>query len=240
LLLEAKNLSVCYGVVKALSDSSFTVGEGEAVAMIGPNGAGKSTAIKAVAGLLDFYNGTIKSGSVHYNGQEITGLSADALANLGIAIVPEGRRTFTSMTVSENLEMGGYLVKKKATRLERIDMVLELFVPLRNLLKRTAGTLSGGEQQMLAIGRALMLAPRLLIADEPSLGLSPNYVEIIEDKMKQINRSGTSILLVEQNVTLALSIAQRAYVFEMGRISYGDSSDNLLHKTDLKNAFLGR
>ncbi len=240
MLLEAKNLEVCYGPVKALSDASFCVNEGEVVAMIGPNGAGKSTAIKAVAGLLDYYNGTLASGSVIYDGKDITGQSADQLARMGIAVVPEGRRIFGSMTVAENLEMGGYLLRKKADITQSIESVLQLFDPLKKLLKRTAGTLSGGEQQMLAIGRALMLKPRLLIADEVSLGLSPNYVEIISDKLTEINNSGTSILLVEQNVALALEVSHRTYVFDMGRISSAHESGTLLHTTDLANVMLGR
>ena len=239
MLLDARNLEVCYGQVKALSDASFHVDDGEVVAMIGPNGAGKSTAVKAIAGLLDFDNGKLLKGSVTYLGEDVTGLSADKLARLGIAVIPEGRRIFASMTVVENLEMGGYLLTRKADVTKAIESVLQLFDPLRNLLKRTAGTLSGGEQQMLVIGRALMLKPRLLIADEVSLGLSPNYVDIISDKLTEINKSGTTILLVEQNVSLAIDVSQRTYVFEMGKISFSDSSSNIRKNTDLKNAFLG-
>ena len=180
--LEAKNIEFCYGLVKALSNSSFCVDEGEVVTMIGPNGAG----------LLDYYNGKLTSGSISHQGKDITGQSADRLTRLGIAVVPEGRRIFGSMIVAENLEMGGYLLARKSAVTKSIESVLQLFNPLRKLLKRTAGTLSGGEQQMLAIGRALLKRPKLLIADEVSLGLSPNYVEIIFDKMIQINKSGTS------------------------------------------------
>ncbi len=239
MLLEAKNLEVYYGPVKALSNASFCVEEGEVVAMIGPNGAGKSTAIKAVAGLLDYYNGKLVSGSVIYDGKDITGQSADQLARMGIAVVPEGRRIFGSMTVAENLEMGGYLLAKKSDIAESIESVLQLFDPLKKLLKRTAGTLSGGEQQMLAIGRALMLKPRLLIADEVSLGLSPNYVEIISDKLTEINKSGTSILLVEQNVALALGVSHRTYVFDMGRISYNDTSVEVAKSTVSMGYYFG-
>jgi len=239
LLLEAKNLEVCYGPVKALSNASFCVDEGEVVAMIGPNGAGKSTAIKAVAGLLDYYNGTLASGSVFYDGKDITGRSADQLARMGIAVVPEGRRIFGSMTVAENLEMGGYLLAKKADIAESIESVLQLFDPLKKLLKQTAGTLSGGEQQMLAISRALMLKPRLLIADEVSLGLSPNYVEIISDKLTEINKLRTSILLVEQNVALALDVSHRTYVFDPGRIFYEKESSKLKNTMDSKRIIFG-
>lgn len=239
MLLEAKQLEVHYGQVRALHDSSFRVDRGEIVAMIGPNGAGKSTATKAIAGLLDYYGGTLTSGSVIYDGQDITGRSADQLARAGIAIVPEGRRIFGSMTVAENLDMGGYLLSAKADIRRSIESVLQLFDPLKKLLKRTAETLSGGEQQMLAIGRALMLKPRLLIADEVSLGLSPNYVEIIGEKLTEINKSGTSILLVEQNVALALAVSHRTYVFKMGGISFSDSSQKISQKTDLRSFFLG-
>lgn len=239
MLLEAKKLEVCYGPVKALADASFHVNEGEVVAMIGPNGAGKSTAIKVVAGLLDYYNGTLVNGSVKYDGQDITGQSADQLARMGIAVIPEGRRIFGSMTVAENLEMGGYLLRKNAAITQSIESVLQLFDPLKKLLKQIAGTLSGGEQQMLAIGRALMLNPRLLIADEVSLGLSPNYVEIISDKLNEINKSGTSILLVEQNVALALDVSNRTYVFDMGRIAYEKGSIELINNENFKRTILG-
>jgi len=240
LLLEAKNIEVHYGPVKALTDASFYVNEGEIVAMIGPNGAGKSTAIKAVSGLLDFYNGRLLKGSVDYDGQDITSKSTDELARLGIAVVPEGRRIFGSMTVAENLEMGGYLSTGKSAVIESMDSVLRIFEPLKKLLKRTAGTLSGGEQQMLAVGRALMLNPRLLIADEVSLGLSPNFIDIIADKLIEINKTGTSILLVEQNVSLALNVSQRTYVYDMGGIAFSDSSSNILRNGNIRDTFLGK
>lgn len=240
MVLEAKNLEVYYGQVKALSDASFHVGDGEIVSMIGPNGAGKSTAVKAVSGLLDFDNGKLLKGSVAYQGENVTGFSTDSLARLGIAVVPEGRHVFASMTVAENLELGGYLLNKKVDVIESMESVIKLFAPLRKLLKRVASTLSGGEQQMLVIGRALVSRPKLLIVDEVSLGLSPNYVEIIADKLTEIGNSGTAILLVEQNVSLALEVAQRCYVYEMGRISFSDSSTNILKNPNLKSAFLGK
>lgn len=240
MLLEAVDIVVRYGPVTALSDASFGVDSGEVVAMIGPNGAGKSSALKAVAGLLDFYSGALCAGKITFAGQEIAGLSADRLAALGIAIVPEGRRIFGSMTVAENLELGGYALSRRIEVRENTDRVLEIFPPLKTLLRRTAGTLSGGEQQMLAISRALMLKPQLLLADEPSLGLSPNFVEIIGEKLQTISRSGTSILLVEQNVSLALHVSHRTYVFEMGRIAYTGISSELASSFDFAATFLGR
>ena len=239
MLLEANDLEVSYGPVKALSNVSFHVDDGEVVAMIGPNGAGKSTAIKAVAGLLDYFNGKLVGGSVHFDGANITDHSADRLARMGIGVVPEGRRIFGSMTVAENLEMGGYLLATKADISHSMELVLQLFGPLKRLLKRTAGALSGGEQQMLAIGRALMLRPRLLIADEVSLGLSPNYVETIGAKIGDIKEAGTAVLLVEQNVALALAVSHRTYVFKMGGISFADSSQRIRQETDLRSFFLG-
>jgi branched-chain amino acid transport system ATP-binding protein len=201
-ILQVQNLTVYYGTVKALEDVSFKVDEGEIVAMIGPNGAGKSTALKAVSGLLEATGGDIESGEILFEGKGIKGLRTDELVNKGISLVPEGRRVFPTMTVSENLEMGAYTVARgqgSGVR-ERVEKVFELFPLLRDRVEQKAGTLSSGEQQMLAIGRALMLKPKLLLADEPSLGLSPNFVDMIFDKLIEINKNGTSILLVEQNM----------------------------------------
>ena len=239
MLLEVKNLTARYGAVMALKNVSFEVGEGEIVAMIGPNGAGKSTALKAVSGLLPATDGSIDTGEILFEGKKIKGLRTDELVGRGMSLVPEGRRVFPSMTVLENLQMGAYKRSDKAAISQDIDMILALFPGLEKRLSQRAGTLSTGEQQMLAMGRALMLRPKLLLADEPSLGLSPNYVELIFDKLVEINKNGTSILLVEQNASEALEIAHRAYVFSIGEIVLKDTGKNLLRDEKVKKAFLG-
>jgi branched-chain amino acid transport system ATP-binding protein len=239
LLLEVKNLTARYGAVVALKNVSFEVGEGEIVAMIGPNGAGKSTALKAVSGVLTATDGSIDSGEILFEGNKIKGLRTDELVGRGMSLVPEGRRVFPTMTVLENLQMGAYKRNDKAEIRKDIDMVLALFPELKERISQRAGTLSTGEQQMLAMGRALMLKPKLLLADEPSLGLSPNYVELIFDKLEEVNKNGTSILLVEQNASEALEIAHRAYVFSIGEIVLKDTGKNLLRNEKVKKAFLG-
>lgn len=239
MLLEVKNLTARYGAVVALKNVSFEVGEGEIVAMIGPNGAGKSTALKAVSGVLTATDGSIDSGEILFEGNKINGLRTDELVGRGISLVPEGRRVFPTMTVLENLEMGAYIRKDKTAVGQEIHMVLTLFPQLKERVKQKAGTLSTGEQQMLAMGRALMLKPKLLLADEPSLGLSPNFVELVFDKLVEINRKGTTILLVEQNASEALKIAHRAYVFSIGEIVLKDTGESLLRNEEVKKAFLG-
>ena len=239
MLLEVKNLTARYGAVMALKNVSFEVGEGEIVAMIGPNGAGKSTALKAVSGVLTATDGSIDAGEILFEGNKIKGLRTDELVGRGMSLVPEGRRVFPTMTVLENLQMGAYKRNDKAAISKDIDMVLALFTELGKRVRQRAGTLSTGEQQMLAMGRALMLKPKLLLADEPSLGLSPNYVELIFDKLVEINKNGTSILLVEQNASEALEIAHRAYVFSIGEIVLKDTGKNLLRDEKVKKAFLG-
>ncbi len=239
MLLEVKNLTARYGAVMALKNVSFEVGEGEIVAMIGPNGAGKSTALKAVSGVLTATDGSIDSGEILFEGNKIKGLRTDELVGRGMSLVPEGRRVFPTMTVLENLQMGAYKRNDKAAISKDIDMVLALFTELEKRVRQRAGTLSTGEQQMLAMARALMLKPKLLLADEPSLGLSPNYVELIFDKLVEINKNGTSILLVEQNASEALEIAHRAYVFSIGEIVLKDTGKNLLRDEKVKKAFLG-
>jgi branched-chain amino acid transport system ATP-binding protein len=239
LLLEVKNLTVRYGTVTALKDVSFTVNEGEIVGMIGPNGAGKSTSLKAVAGLLKAGNGTIGSGEILFNGKNIKGLRTDQLVVRGISLVPEGRRVFPTMTVLENIQMGAFQRRDRALINKDIDLVFSLFPKLKERIKQKAGTLSTGEQQMLAMGRALMLKPKLLLADEPSLGLSPNFAELIFEKLVEINKNGTSVLLVEQNAVEALRIAHRAYVFSIGEIKLNDTGQNLLNNIEVKKTFLG-
>jgi branched-chain amino acid transport system ATP-binding protein len=233
LLLEAKNIGVCYGAVRAIEDVSFDVDTSEIVAMIGPNGAGKSTALKAVFGMVD-----LESGDIYFDGKNINNLRPDEHVPRGISLVPEGRRLFPSMTVTENLEMGAFLQKGNTAGGE-IEKIFGLFPSLKERRRQKAGVLSTGEQQMLAMGRALMQKPRLLLADEPSLGLSPSYVDIIFEKLIEINKSGTGILLVEQNARMALEVAHRGYVFEIGRVFMEDTGRNLLKSEEVKRAFLG-
>ncbi|RKY12773.1 MAG: ABC transporter ATP-binding protein [Planctomycetota bacterium] len=239
MLLEVENLTARYEAITALKEICFDVNEGEIVTMIGPNGAGKSTALKAVSGVLEATDGTIESGEILFEGESIKGLRTDELVAKGICLVPEGRRVFPTMTVLENLEMGAYKRKDKTAISQDIYMVLTLFPQLKERVKQKAGTLSTGEQQMLAMGRALMLKPKLLLADEPSLGLSPNFVELVFDKLVEINGKGTTILLVEQNASEALKIAHRAYVFSIGEIVLKDNCESLLHNEEVKKAFLG-
>ena len=234
MLLEVKNLTVYYDTVLALDDISLSVNEGEIVTMIGPNGAGKSTALKAICGLIKHI-----SGKILFRGENINGNQPYQLVEKGLCLVPEGRRVFSSMTVLENLEMGAYTRGDKKAVKEDIDRVFSLFPVLKERQKQRAGTLSSGEQQILAIGRALMLKPKLLLLDEPSLGLSPNYVDIVFEKIKEINRGGTTILLVEQNARMALEYADRGYVFEIGKITFEDNAKNLLKNDEVKKSFLG-
>lgn len=239
MLLRAENLVVCYGMVQALNNVSINVKKGEIVALIGPNGAGKSTSLKSICGLLDETGGEIISGEVTYQGKSITNTPPYELVKIGVSLVPEGRRVFPSMSVYENLEMGAYLEKNKQKINESLNKVYHLFPILKERSKQKAGTLSGGEQQMLSIARALMLNPKLLLLDEPSLGLSPNYVRDVFDKMKEINQYGTSILLVEQNARTALEYADRGYVFNIGEIAFEESAENLLDNEEVKRTFLG-
>ena len=239
MLLEVKNLTVRYGPVVALKDISFEIDEGEIVALIGPNGAGKSTALKAVSGMLQAADGIIDKGEILFEGGSIKDLRTDQLVARGLSLVPEGRRVFSSMTIMENLEMGAFTRIDKAMIKDDIAKVLAFFPPLKERLHQKAGTLSTGEQQMLAIGRALMLKPKLLLADEPSLGLSPNYMEMVFGKLAEINSEGTSILLVEQNALGALEIAHRAYVFGIGEIIHQGQSKELLKNKTALNGFLG-
>lgn len=234
MLLDVRNLTVYYDTVLALDDISLNISEGEIVAMIGPNGAGKSTALKAICGLVK-----PKSGEVLFQGENINGKQPYQLVEKGLCLVPEGRRVFASMSVLENLEMGSYTRSNKKTLQEYIDKVFSIFPLLKERQRQRAGTLSSGEQQMLAIGRALMLKPKLLLLDEPSLGLSPNYVNTVFEKIKEINKDGTTILLVEQNARMALEYADRGYVFEIGKIAFEDKAKNLLENDKVRKSFLG-
>lgn len=239
MLLEVKNLTVNYGAVQALNQVSFCVNEGEIVSMIGPNGTGKSTALKAICGLLKVAIGEIKSGDIIFQKKSIKNIPTYELVKKGISLVPEDRRIFPNLTVIENLEIGAFTIDKKEVVKERLRRVFILFPKLKERYKQKACTLSSGEQQMLAIGRALMLKPILLLIDEPSLGLSPNYVEAVFYKIKEINKEGISILLVEQNVRTALEFTDRAYIFKIGEIAFEDMSKNLLRNDEVRKSFLG-
>jgi branched-chain amino acid transport system ATP-binding protein len=234
MLLEINNLHVSYGAIKALQGISLNVNEGEIIAMIGGNGAGKSTTLNTISGLYRPINGSIK-----FHGEELTTAPSFEIVAKGVIQVPEGRKIFPSMTVIENLEMGGFLEMDKATRQRDIESIMTRFPRLAERRNQPGGTLSGGEQQMLAIGRGLMAHPRLLLLDEPSMGLSPILVEQIFEIIQEINLQGTSILLVEQNAHMALAIANRAYVLETGRIVAQGEADQLMHDPLVLKAYLG-
>jgi branched-chain amino acid transport system ATP-binding protein len=233
-MLEIKNLDVHFGVIHALKDISLTVNKGEIVTLIGANGAGKTTTLRTISGLKKPTNG-----SIIFEGKDITTMSPQDRVKMGICQVPEGRRVFSTMTVLENLELGAYLRKDKAQINKDLNMVYERFPILANRKKQAAGTLSGGEQQMLAMGRALMSSPRMLFLDEPSMGLAPLFVKEIFDIIKSINQTGTTILLVEQNASMALQVAHRAYVMETGSIVLSGSGTELMQSDDIRKAYLG-
>ena len=232
-MLKAENLNVYYGSINAIKGISFEVNQGEIVTMIGANGAGKSTTMNTVAGLLK-----PRSGSIVFEGKDITHMPASKVVSLGLALCPEGRRVFQQMSVRENLEMGGY-TRQASEIAPSLEHVFELFPRLKERQRQVAGTLSGGEQQMLAMGRAMMSKPKLLMLDEPSMGLAPLLVEQIFDIILSLNKAGTTILLVEQNAQMALSIADRAYVLETGNIFKEGSADMLMHDDAVRKAYLG-
>jgi branched-chain amino acid transport system ATP-binding protein len=233
-MLEARNLRVSYGAAPAVSDVSLDVNDGDLVVVVGPNGAGKTTLIHALAGLHRMESGTLKAG-----GRDISRLPAHRFCDEGIALVPEGRRLFTGMTVRENLELGSYRSAAKSRRAESLQRVLALFPVLKEKLDLPAGTLSGGQQQMLAIGRALMACPRVLLLDEPSLGLAPSIVVELFNIIREVNSGGVAVLLVEQNVAMALELARRAYVLEEGRIVAEGTPHELASQPHIKRAYLG-
>lgn len=233
-MLEIKDINVHFGVIHALKGISFTVNEGEIVTLIGANGAGKTTTLRTISGLKK-----PTSGSIIIEGKDITHSTAQERVRLGISQAPEGRRVFPSMTVLENLELGAFLRKDKKGIADDLKMVYDHFPILADRKKQAAGTLSGGEQQMLAIGRALMSRPRLLLLDEPSMGLAPLLVQEIFNIIKEINKAGTTILLVEQNASMALQIADRAYVMETGSIVLSGTGEELMQSEDIKKAYLG-
>ncbi len=232
-MLKIENLSVNYGGIGAVRDISFEVPEGAIITLIGANGAGKSTTLRAIAGLLK-----PKSGSITYNGEELIGKPTDQIVSRGITLVPEGRRVFPDMTVLENLKIGAYLRKDNLT--EDIRWVYDLFPRLEERSWQAAGTLSGGEQQMLAVGRALMSKPKVIMMDEPSLGLAPIIVQGIFDIIKEINRQGVTVLLIEQIANMALHIADIGYVLETGRITMTGPGKELLQDENVKKAYLGK
>jgi len=234
MLLEVDNLNVAYGAIRALQGISFDIEEGEIVTLMGANGAGKSTTLRTISGLLRPYEGDVK-----YNGESITRVGPEKIVQRGISQVPEGRRIFAKMTVLENLEMGAYTRRDKGEIAATLERVFASFPRLKERLKQLGGTLSGGEQQMLAMGRGLMSQPHLLLLDEPSMGLAPILVEEIFDIIKRINAEGTSILLVEQNAAMALSIANRGYVLETGQVVLSGSAHDLLVDPQVQAAYLG-
>lgn len=233
-LLEVKNIEVYYGVIRALKGISFEVPEGEIVALIGANGAGKTTTLHTVTGLLQ-----AKSGTVTFDGTDITKTPPHKIVSMGIAHVPEGRRVFQQLSVYENLCMGAFTRSDKKEIAESIEKVYTYFPRLKERTSQAAGTLSGGEQQMLAMGRAIMSKPRLIVMDEPSMGLSPIYVQQIFDIIKEFHKMGTTILLVEQNAEMALEIADRAYVYESGNIVLSGTGKELAASDSIKKAYLG-
>ena len=233
-MLTLSAVSAGYGSVKAIRDVTITVGEGEAVGLLGANGAGKSTTLRVISGLV-----RPSSGTVTLDGTSITALAPYKSAALGIAHVPEGRQVFPELTVEENLEMGAYIRSAKAQRPQTLDAVYAIFPVLAQRRSQLAGTMSGGEQQMLAVGRGLMLRPRLLMLDEPSLGLAPVVTDTMFEKIREIHAMGTAILLVEQNVARALSLVGRAYVLESGSVVMHGTSQELAGSKEVQSAYLG-
>ena len=233
-MLKIENLQVAYGGIQALRGIDMEVPDGKIVTLIGANGAGKSTTLRTISGLLK-----PKTGSITFQGQDIAGTPAHKIVGLGISQVPEGRRIFTEMTVMENLDLGAFIRKDKDGIAADKKRVFELFPRLEERQDQVAGTLSGGEQQMLAMGRALMSRPKLLLLDEPSMGLAPLLIKEIFSIIEDINKSGTTVLLVEQNANMALSIANRAYVLETGRITLSGDAKKLAASEDVRKAYLG-
>jgi len=233
-VLELRDVDVSYGRVQALRGVSLTVGEGEIVALIGSNGAGKTTTLRTISGLV-----RPSKGEVLLRGQPIQGMGAEAIARLGVGHAPEGRRLFSRMTVRENLDMGAYSRKDRAGIRDDFERVFALFPRVKERSSQLAGSLSGGEQQMVAIGRALMARPTVLLLDEPSLGLAPIVVDSVFEVIREINQGGTTVLLIEQNALLALNTARRGYVLETGEVATQGPSQELLHSPDVQRAYLG-
>jgi branched-chain amino acid transport system ATP-binding protein len=233
-MLELDGVSASYGSVPALREVTINVGEGEAVGLLGANGAGKSTTLRAISGLVK-----ISTGRIAFQGTNLASLPPHKIAELGIAHVPEGRQVFPDMTVHENLEIGSYAPRAKADRARSLELVYNIFPRLAERRTQFAGTMSGGEQQMLAVGRGLMLKPRLLMLDEPSLGLAPVMCDVTFEKIQEIHKMGTAILLVEQNVSRALTLVQRSYVLESGKVIMHGTSAELAGNKQVQAAYLG-
>lgn len=233
-MLEINGLEVYYGMIQAIKEVSFQVNEGEVIALIGANGAGKTTILHTITGLLN-----ASKGSVIFNGQDITKVPAHKIVSMGMAHVPEGRRVFANLSVLQNLKMGAFTRKDKNEIEESLENVYRRFPRLKERQNQMAGTLSGGEQQMLAMGRALMSHPKIILMDEPSMGLSPIFVNEIFNIIQEVSASGTTVLLVEQNARKALSISDRAYVLETGKIVLDGNADELLNNDSIKKAYLG-
>ena len=233
-MIDLALVSASYGTVPAIEAVTINVGEGEAVGLLGANGAGKSTTLRAISGLVK-----VTSGTITFLGQDLAALPPYKITELGIAHVPEGRQVFPEMTVNENLEIGSYAPRAKAERARSLELVYGIFPRLAERRKQLAGTMSGGEQQMLAVGRGMMLKPRLLMLDEPSLGLAPVMCDVTFEKIKEIHKMGTAILLVEQNVSRALDMVQRAYVLESGKVTMHGTSAELANNQQVRAAYLG-
>src|ERR1700759_2842933 len=233
-MLKLSGVSASYGSVPAITNVSIEIGEGEAVGLLGANGAGKSTTLRAISGLVK-----LSTGSATFAGVDLKSLPPYRIPELGIAHVPEGRQVFPEMTVQENLEIGAFVPKAKAERAQTMELVYGIFPRLADRRKQLAGTMSGGEQQMLAVGRGLMLKPRLLMLDEPSLGLAPVMTDVTFEKIQEIHKLGTSILLVEQNVSRALTLVERAYVLESGSVIMHGKSAELANNKEVQTAYLG-
>ena len=233
-MLKVSNLSISYKKINAVRDISFEIGEGEIVSLIGSNGAGKTSTMRAISGLV-----RVKSGSITLNGEEITGNSPSQIGSAGVVHVPEGRQVFSRLTVAENLEMGGYLTRDKRKIRERMEYVFELFPVLQERLHQKAGSLSGGEQQMLAIGRGLVTGPKVLLLDEPSLGLAPIVVERMFEVIRKLQEGGMTILLVEQNAVDAMAISGRTYIMESGSIVLDGPSAEIAENDEVKRIYLG-
>ena len=233
-MLKVTDLNVYYGVIQAIKGVSFEVNEGEVIALIGANGAGKTTILHTITGLVE-----AKGGKVEFEGKDITRMPGHKIVSLGMAHVPEGRRVFAELTVLENLKLGAYTQKDKAAIGETLKMIYKRFPRLEERKNQLAGTLSGGEQQMLAMGRALMSKPKIILMDEPSMGLSPIFVNEIFDIIQEVSAAGTTVILVEQNAKKALGIADRAYVLETGKIALEGKAKDLLNDDSVKKAYLG-
>jgi branched-chain amino acid transport system ATP-binding protein len=233
-MLKLSGVAASYGTVPAITDVSIEIGDGEAVGLLGANGAGKSTTLRAISGLVK-----LAAGSATFAGHDLRSMPSHRIPELGIAHVPEGRQVFPEMTVQENLEIGAFVPRAKADRTQTMERVYAIFPRLADRRKQLAGTMSGGEQQMLAVGRGLMLKPRLLMLDEPSLGLAPVMVDVTFEKIGEIHKMGTAILLVEQNVSRALTLVQRAYVLESGTVTMQGSSEELANNKQVQAAYLG-